>query len=180
MYYMLHCFSPPDADLAMLSYRPDHPLRRWTAGQRFENPPPEPVRATVKAGYSGVMAEFWDVPVPLMTKRLHEALVAAGVSNLDVFQAEITDPSTQQVYTDYVAFNLIGKVAAADMDKSVYDPSIPWFDAVAINNLAARGQLLFRLAESTNAIMIHEGVKARLEAAGINTLTFVPPDKWAG
>ena len=40
--------------------------------------------------------------------------------------------------------------------------------------------LLFRLKESTNAIVVHENVKMHLEAEGFDTLTFVEPDGWAG
>lgn len=43
-----------------------------------------------------------------------------------------------------------------------------------------RGTLMFRLAEAVNAIVIHEKVKAAVQAAGIDTLTFMPPEDWVG
>lgn len=186
MYYMMHCFSPPDRDNAMLSYTPDDPLRSWAEGARFDDPPPEPVRAEVKRGYAGNMAEFWDDPVPLMTTRLLEALRGAGVGNLDTYKAVIADPAGKREYTNYVAFNIVGTVAAADLKKSKVDPGNAAkmiavdFDSVTIDPKATRGALLFRLAESVNAIVVHEKVKRAVEASGITTLTFVEPEDWAG
>jgi hypothetical protein len=186
MYFMLHCFSPPNADNAMLSYKPDDPLRSWAEGARFDDPPPEPVRAEVKRGYAGNMAEFWDDPVPLMTKRLLAALRGAGVDNLDTYKAVIVDPASKKEYPDYVAFNIVGTIAAADLKKSKMDPNNPTrmiaadFDSVTIDPKAPRGALMFRLAESVNAIVVHEKVKRAIEASGITTLTFVAPEDWAG
>lgn len=185
-YYMLHCFSPKEGDLAMLTYKRDTPLRSWASGKRFTNPPPQPVRAEVKPGYSGIMAEFWSNPVPLMTKRLHKALLDSGVANLDTYAAEIFDPKGKKTYSDYVAFNIIGVVAAADLKKSKFDAGSPDrmvsmdFDSVSIDAKATGGALMFRLAESVNAIVVHEKIKTHIEANGIDTLTFVVPEDWAG
>jgi hypothetical protein len=181
--------------MAMLAYKRDHPRRSWASGTRFssnpEDPvfrrePAQPVRAEIKSGYSGALIEFWDDPVPLMTKRLHRALQGAGVTNIDTYDAEIVDPKSGKVNTDYVAFNIVGKISAADLTKSKVassntDQMISMdFDAVSINEDAARGALIFRLAESVNAIVVHEKVKQHIEATGIDTLTFVQPEDWAG
>lgn len=186
MYYMMHCFSPPEGDLAMLSYEQDRGFRSWCMGARFADPPAHPVVATVKPGYSGIMAEFWTDPVPLMTRRLHAALEQSGVTNLDTYQAEIRDSTGATISQDYVAFNIIGAVLAADLGASVYDPAAQertvsmLFDAVAIDDAATHGFLLFRLGEAVNAIMVHEKVKLHLEKIGIDTITFIEPKNWAG
>jgi hypothetical protein len=39
---------------------------------------------------------------------------------------------------------------------------------------------MFRLAESVNGIVVHESVKKAIEAAEIDTLTFIPPEEWVG
>jgi hypothetical protein len=54
------------------------------------------------------------------------------------------------------------------------------FNSLAIDEAAAGGALLFRLAESVNAIVVHERVRRHLEASGITTLTFIEPEDWAG
>jgi hypothetical protein len=186
MYFIMHCFSPMEADQAMLTYRPDDPFRSWRGGARFEDPPPEPVQAEVEPRYRGLMAEFWDSPLPLMTKRLLSALQEAGVTNLDTYTAEIFDSTENRTYDNYVAFNIIGKISAADLNQSSYDATLPErmvsmdFDSVVIDENATRGALMFRLAESVNAIVVHEKVKQYLEESGIDTLTFIPPEEWAG
>lgn len=197
MYYVLRCHGPKDAEeLMMLRYKRDHPRRSWSSGRRFSDNesdppfkrrPPEPIRIEMKAGYeNGAMLEFWDDPAPIMTKRLYEALTTGGVDNLDSYAVEVVNPSNDQIVHDYVAFNLIGAVAAADLDKSDFDGSNPErmisvdFDSVVISEDATQGALMFRLAQSVNAIVIHQRIKDHIEASGIDTLTFIPPEDWAG
>jgi hypothetical protein len=88
-------------------------------------------------------------------------------------------------YKDYLAFNIIGVIAAADLSKSEYHA---WdeskvaldFNSLVIDEIKTRNALIFRLAEATNGIVIHESVKKAIEAAGINTLTFISPEEWVG
>lgn len=159
-------------------------MRSWTRGQRFTNPPPVPLRPMLRMRKGSVLLEMWKAPLPLMTVRLHAVLVGAGVDNLDVYSAELVDPKTGTVYPDYVAFNLIGLVSAADLGASEFQsfggPSGFDFQSVAIDPAKTRGALMFRLAEATNGIVVHSSVRAAVEAAGIDTLTFIPPGDWAG
>lgn len=194
MYYVMLCLSSREEDTAIITYEPDDPFRSWGSGNRFsedpnapayEQPPNEPIIASIAPGDEGMMSEFWDDPVPLMTNRLFQAMQAAGIDNIDTYVAEIHEESTGKVYSDYLSFNIIGTVAAADLEKSTFDPETgPLisrdFDALVINNEATLGTLIFRLAESVNAIVVHEKVKQQIENSGINTLTFLPPEKWAG
>jgi hypothetical protein len=195
MYYVMLSRSPDDEDMAMLEYRPDQPLRSWMGAARFSpgdgvpaerRPPPEPVRATVTRDGSGAMVEFWDFPVPLMSRRLHEALVEAGVDNLDVYRAEIVDPNTNARYDDYVAFNIVGTVSAADLTKSTFDARVPEkivsmeFQSLTVDETRAQGALMFRLAEAVNAIVVEERVKRHVESKGFDTVFFAAPEDWAG
>jgi hypothetical protein len=195
MYFVLGCLSPSDGTLAMLSYDPDHPMRSWASGTRFDpspdawefdQPPPEPVTAEVVPGYEGIIAELFTVPVPLMTRRLLAVLRAAGVDNIDAYDAVIRDNATGKSYTDHVAFNLIGAVAAADLERTLTSPYSSRnliardIDALVVSETAANGLLMFRLAESVNAILVHDSLKQAVEAAGIDTLSFFEPDQWAG
>lgn len=192
MYYMLECLSPEVGFNAMVSHRDADPRRCWIDGERFHLPPPLPLRPTLRMRQGSVLAELWKSPLPLMSQRLYQVLLACGVDNLDVYPVELLDPKSGQTYTDYVAFNLIGPIAAADLSKSIY--SIPDdsaaasdgavraadFDSLAIDESKARGALMFRLAESLNGIVVHESVKQAIEDSGIHTLTFIPPEKWVG
>ncbi len=184
MFFMLECFSPDEADHAQFSLAEDDELS-WMSGRRFTKPPQQPVRLTIEPGESGVLPEFTDVPLPLMTPRLAAALEKAGVSNIDYYPAEVHDIETGAVHRDLLAFNLIGAIAAADLAKSQYDApdgaliSVD-FDSLSIDEKKTRGALMFRLAESVNGIVVHESVKKVIEAAGIDTLTFIPPEEWVG
>ncbi len=181
MYFLLDCPDPPDGEQALLAHRSDSPRRRWRVGSRFANPPPLPVVATVDK--AGALIEYWDVPVPLMTQRLARALQGAGVSNIDFYPAEIHDPATATVNRDYVAFNIIGKIAAADMERSVFEAPegglvAVHFDTLVIDSARALEVPVFRLAESTSGIVVHHTIKTAIEAAGIDTLEFLAPEEW--
>jgi hypothetical protein len=156
------------------------------AAEKFGDPPPEPILVTRHIRADSIMAEFWQVPLPVMTKRLHVALLQSGISNIDVYEVNISDPSINATIYDYLAFNLIGKIAAADLIKSKFSNlggdglvSVD-FDSLVIDEVKTRGALMFRLAESVNGIVVHESVKNFIEAAGIDTLTFIPPEEWVG
>jgi hypothetical protein len=182
---MLECLDPPGGFAALLSYASDDPRRSWVLGSRFKTPPPTPVAATLQLREGSRRIELWSSPLPVMTRRLHEALLRAGVANLDTYPAELTDPESGAVYTDYVAFNIIGCIAAADLGRSKYDApdgtmtSVD-FDSLVIDAGRARGARMFRLAEAVNGIVVHASVKSAIEAAGIDTLTFMEPKDWTG
>ncbi|MCC6337682.1 MAG: hypothetical protein IT380_27280, partial [Myxococcales bacterium] len=53
-------------------------------------------------------------------------------------------------------------------------------DSLVIDETRARGALMFRLAESLNAILIHDDVCEAILDAGIETLSFFETDAWAG
>lgn len=185
MYYLMESFAGLRGQPAQLEYEPDDPWRLWTLGERFENPPPEPVLVTIEPGDEGIMLDFWDVAISLITKNLANVLTQAGVSNIDFYQAEIREARKGKVHDNYLAFNLIGTVAAADLSKSKFqapDGSLISvdFDSLVIDEVKVRGALMFRLAESLNGIVVHESVKNAIEASGIDTLTFIPPEEWVG
>lgn len=180
MYYVMTCLSPAQGYLATLNYDDSADtdfLRSWMSGDRFDIPPPTPLVLTREPAPATVLAELWQSPVTLMTARLHAALLAAGVSNLDTYPAEIHDPEQGRVHTDYVAFNLIGRIAAAESLRRHDDVLI---SAPEISSARTDGVLMFRLAEAVNAIVVHASVKQAIEAAGIDTLTFIEPSDWTG
>jgi hypothetical protein len=50
---------------------------------------------------------------------------------------------------------------------------------VPLRSCKARGALMFRSAESVNVIIVHPSIRDAVEAAGINTLTFLEPEDWS-
>lgn len=188
MYYMLECFSPLDVQKALIDYTADRPpgeifKRNWKKGQRFASAPAEPVRATIPASQAGVVLEVNLSTLPLMSRRLADAVRAAGVDNIEFYEAEIADEASGAVLRDHLAFNLVGTVAAADLAQSKFTADDGPLITVSFNSLViagdkARGALMFRLAESTMGIVVHESVRKVIEARGIDTLNFVPPAEW--
>lgn len=83
------------------------------------------------------------------------------------------------------AVNIVGLVAAADLERSVYTangtPLIHVdFDSLVIDEARARELPLFRLAECVSAKIIHERICDAFRAAKIPHLDFVPPEDWMG
>ena len=156
----------------------------WWAGTKFQRPPDLPVVAEIKKGYEDAdLLDFFG-PASLLSNALYEALIAAGVDNLEVYDAEIQSEDGKIVHKNYKAFNLIGLVKAADMAKSQFSADVPsrLIDAsiqkLEIDGDKARGALMFRLAEYVGAVIVHERVKRAIEAAGVKTVTFTAPDQY--
>lgn len=107
----------------------------------------------------------------------------AGVDDVDQYLRDIgyqelgewIDPKPGAVFTHYKAVNVLGLVAAADMGKSeatVHD-GIPLidvdFNSLVIDENKTRGIKMFRLAESTNAILVHESLRDALLEKGFGS-----------
>lgn len=135
-----------------------------------------------KKGNNGY-AEFYYESFPLMSDKLIEALKEAGVDNIQLFPAVLKDLKTGFERSDYKVVNVIGKLKAADMEKSnPIDMGGSGAIAVGFKNLTidmhnTHGLLLFRLAESITSLVIHESVKNILEKKEFKYLRYLPSDK---
>ena len=187
MYWMLECSRDTWSGGRSIESWPELPgVESWLTGMRFPAPPPEPiVLYWDPEDEEGPPQTLYKAGIPMMSRRLHDALREVGVDNLDVYRVEVRSHSTSDVNADFVAFNVIGAIRAADMSKSVHDPSLEphliavGFNGVTIDESKAAGALLFRLAENVTAIVIHDRVKGHLEALRLG-LTFVRPQEWVG
>lgn len=158
----------------------------WTIGQRFASSLVEPVVVKIRSGYEDASPRpFLGVP-PVMSDRLATVLRSAGVGNLDLYDAELRSSDGAVALRGYKAFNLIGLVEAADISATRFaaastsrliDAAI---DSLAIDESAIGGQLMFRLAEQTSAIMVHRKIRAAIEVAGIEHIKFVSPSEFIG
>jgi len=180
-YYSLSCPSDPMGDdPAPLTYLPDEDARGWETGVPFsddpmdfpeEREPPTPIRFCIHLDDAGALRELWEAPAPVMTRRLARAIRAAGVTNLDLYDAVIDDRPTGQTHTDYVAFNIIGLARAAEEPLGEQAP-LRWVDEDVFRSGAPPEFLLFRLASMPYYIIVHERVKAHLERAGFGSLRY--------
>lgn len=190
-YYVLMCFTPWFTKSASIGPAPEvEGVSSWIRGQLIDVPVPQPLQFTVEPDEDdrepdepGVLLEMYQDSYVLMTDRLVDALRAAGVDNLQLFDAVISDPHTGSVVSNYKVVNVVGVVACADLGRSTYTatgaPLIDVsFDSLVIDEKRAGGLLLFRLAESLSAIIVHERVKHHLLATGFDMLTFRDPAKY--
>jgi len=191
-YYILMCFTPWFAKSASLGDAPEvEGVESWISGRVISVPVPQPLEFVVEPDEDdqepeepGELLELYQYSVVLMTERLVEALGQAGVDNLQVFQARIRDPRTGQVATNYRVVNVVGVVSCADLRLSKYAPPEGppiidvSFDSLVIDEKRAGGQLLFRLAESLSAIVVHQRVRDHLLARGFDMLTFRDPAQY--
>lgn len=157
----------------------------WMSGQIIRIPVPSPFVFRLVPEYPGEMLPMYDGGILLMRDDLIKALHEAGVDNLQLFPAVIQDEEKQIAHTNYKAVNVIGLIACADMGASTrMDPDDDTdlidvdFDSLVIDETKTGGALLFRLAESVNAIIVHRTVRERAER--VAGMTFAGPGQWSG
>ena len=121
----------------------------------------------------------------LFRNDLLEAMRSFGVGNLQTFNVALFDPDNGHAYTNDKAANIVGSIAAADMTQSIatVHPGGPVidvdFDKLVVDESKARGALIFRLAEATNASLVHERLRGFLLARGFDDLDFYDPKEVA-
>ena len=184
---MLDCFAPRDQGVReILEFPFIDGVKSWLLGARFAVAIDEPIELEWDPKTKGARKSYYNVTIPLMTRRLLSALQGSGVDNIDPYAVRIRDSASGELDDGYVAINVLGAVAAADLMLSRYeDPSGLGradldFDSVVLAPEQARGLLLFRLAECVTALVVHVSVREALEAAGGFGLAFIPPEEWIG
>jgi len=172
--------------------QPDLPGGPWYHGHKLKIAVPTPLNYVLEKDPDDPedcnMNMLYDSKAfPLIHKSLLEALTAAGVNNLELFPARITNPNTGEVHEDYQAFNVVGLVSAADLEKSTLmnEADTPTlldtdFDSLVIDESKTMGFRLFRLAENCSAIVVDEKVKAAVEERGIPGIVFYGSGEWSG
>jgi hypothetical protein len=107
-----------------------------------------------------------------MRTDLYQLLRATGVDNIEAFPATLSVPWTKEVLDNFVAVNVIGLVSAAAVTSSVST-------GVSIEAERAGGLLLFRLAESREAVVVHQRVADAVRSSEIEGMTFYEPGEWS-
>ena len=157
----------------------------WLGGAILWERPQAPIEYEVRRGHGGALLPYYGLRYPLMRGDLVQALGECGVDNLEVFPAILVDQNTGTTHKNYHAVNVVGVIAASDpalserSDMSDSDMIDASFESLAIDDTAAGGRLLFRLAESVNAIIAHARVKDFVEPR-VPGIEFVAPSDWSG
>jgi hypothetical protein len=152
----------------------------WLWGRLFGKRPKEPVDVGIQDGYENAeLMDYFGTP-PVISNRMHDVLLSAGVDNLEVFDAVLSNEDDSVRYEGFKAINIIGLISAAgdqteyddDNESRLLDASIK---TLSIDPKKAGGSLMFRLAEYVGAVIVHERVKAAVEAASIPNMVFEDP-----
>jgi hypothetical protein len=157
----------------------------WISGARIAAPVPTPIHVDLYTDEGDAMVPMFEMGVLMFRDDMIAALEAAGVDNLDLYDAVIHDREGGREYRDYKVVNIVGAVSCADLGASKHvahgEPIVDVdFDSLVIDEDKAGNLLMFRLAECITGIVIHEKVKLALETAGIPDLYYLPPDQWVG
>jgi hypothetical protein len=192
MYYVLRCLLPQnergEALMEIHNCFEVDGVWGWRNGLKrkpHEGDVPTPIMIDFEPfrGYEGPPVELRDVCIPIMSKRLGEALVEVGVDNVEFFDAILVNTVTRERY-HYWAFKVVGLVAAADLGQSDWESydgkpiGDVSFEKLVIDESRIAGLLMFRLAENFSALMVHEKVREHVLSRGINTVEFVRPEDW--
>lgn len=173
-----------------ISKAPRLPGGPWYHGQKLKISVPTPLDYILDPDFSNecnIKAMYNNKAIPIMHNQLTKVLSSAGVNNLELFPARLINPNTGAIHEGFQAFNIIGLIAAADLDSSSLmnpeaEPTIldTDFESLVIDEDKTLGFHLFRLAESCNAICVSEQVKKAIEVSGIPGMIFYGPGEWSG
>jgi hypothetical protein len=107
------------------------------------------------------MPTLFVVPTFVVRRPFYDALVAAGVENVDAYPALIRDEPTGTEWKDYLFLNVVGVVKRSDLAASEARGTVPT-------------PHVFRLAEDTLRVVVTDHVHERLRAAGFDDVFFQP------
>lgn len=181
-YYILAEESDECMLLYSLSDPTDDPLvDDWLFGSPFINPLKQnPVIATIITGYEHKnLVPYYDA-VPVMSNAFHQALVEAGVDNLDAYDCILRSEDGTIEYKGFKAVNIIGVIRATG-DGTVFTGESRLIDAsmdkVVIDSRKTMNALMFRLAENLSTVVVHERVKRYIEKKGFSSIVFREPSE---
>lgn len=177
-YYIMKVYNPDRMLLASMPPLPKRMKDGWRFGQTFTVEPEQPIKVSITDGYEDKeLVSFFNNP-PVVSQQFFDALVEAGVDNLIAYDVIIQSKDGSISIEGYKAINIIGLVKAAGPgtvyvgDSRLIDAGI---DGLEIEPQSIKGLLMFRLAEDTSAIVVHEKVKRHLESKGFHSLVFTEP-----
>lgn len=158
----MYCkLEPKFTDATMMINKASHRKYSLSLGVKLPVDMPVPMQFKVDTDIEGPYLPASFLPEPVFSVEFIRALRKTGVDNFETVAVTITNPASGTTIDGYEAMNIIGKVACADMDASNSDRLIEdqyIFRNLIIDPSKAKGLNLFRLAEWTQVILIHESV----------------------
>jgi len=140
----------------------------------------EPIEYEVDTEIGGTYLPTTFLSEPVFSKKFIQELIACGVDNMDTYEVNIVNPETKKCIEGYQAVNIIGKIECADMDASECEKLIEnqyVFRKLVIKPLNTYGSYIFRLAQCTQIILVHEYIVKQLSPEVCKDLNFEPVDE---
>ncbi|HUK20256.1 MAG TPA: DUF1629 domain-containing protein [Gemmatimonadales bacterium] len=123
------------------------------------------------------MPTLFMVPALVARKPFFDALLRAGVDNVDAYATVISNTQTGERFTDYLFLNVVGRVAAADLAASAHRPlggGMQLIDQITIPRDRLPQSHIFRLAEDELKVVISDSLYEKLAGAGFDDVYFQP------
>ena len=179
-YYILAAENPERMLLSgMPEPNPEDPFEDdWGFGKPFSKKPEEPISVPILDGHENrELLPYFDVE-PVMSNEFYQALIEAGVDNLDAYDCILRSEDGSVEYTGFKAVNIIGLIRATGEgteftgESHLIDASM---DQVSIDASKTHGALMFRLEENLSTVLVHESVKLYIEKKGFPSVVFRDP-----
>jgi hypothetical protein len=146
-------------------------------GRRLRRPPSTPLRVDVGRVSVTNGVDFLNPGLPIFSRKLFDAFVSEGVDNLEAFPAILVEQSGGK-QDGFLAINVVGVVAGADMEKSEFQDAqqrqrfTVSFEKLVLDPARTRDLLCFRLFEDLSSIVVHKNVAGRLVERGLTGFRF--------
>ncbi|MDH5182035.1 MAG: hypothetical protein OEZ39_12365 [Gammaproteobacteria bacterium] len=180
-FYIMTSEDPDQMLLYSMPNLPDDLKNDWMFGTPFTIEPDEPIEVEIQEGFEkSKPLAYFDEP-PVASQEFVDALNEAGVDNIMAYDVVLVSEDGKIKLEGYKAINVIGLVKAAGPgtvylgDSRLIDAGI---DGLELEPRSIKGLLMFRLAEDTSAVVVHEKVKKHLESKGFESLVFTEPDDY--
>lgn len=140
-------------------------------GERIEQKLPNPLVFEVNYPSKEKLPHFVGMTIPVLSTLLVDTLRSAGVENFQVVPAVLRNPKINAEWGGYWAFNVIGLIAAANLELSEMDTieeddaeDVPLmaFQVLVLDKSETRNASMFRLAENPGMLLIHDRVLQHL------------------
>ncbi len=126
---------------------------------------------------------YFDGTIPVFSKAFIDMLKQAGIDNFQTFPATLVNKKENLQWDDYFAFNSIGILDAANMEKSSGGtlmsgtdfegmPELIDFDKLVIDPTKTKGAFMFRELRSPDLLIFDDKVEKYLKK-------YRPPEGWA-
>ncbi|MCG8315373.1 MAG: hypothetical protein MI976_19360 [Pseudomonadales bacterium] len=186
-YYFFDCFTRKENVVRELEDENPFPgveTDEFTDGKLLDIPENDVAHFYLEEEPKGLMPDLFTYPTSVISLKLHKALVAAGVDNMQTWPAVVEDRESGKKY-DYILVNILGLIDAMDEDKSEISPGSPMHTAVlyktiVIDSTKCNNHHFFRPLNKPSSILISEKIKYTLEKSGdFPYISYVLPENYA-